>query len=175
MANKWYFIKLNGHYLRKVDLKHSNTTACVSSTDKLVDAKLLNNDMRKNWIMSMALTLKLDPDKDEIKSFRCDVETTPYDGPEDENTLYAIRFKKTDGTHVYFASMDNNGIDTITTEDISESQQLDLADLNKKDTSDKIVKLLTTMQCVGILSDELENTEIEQIAVQRTYENIVEL
>ncbi len=173
MANKWYYLTSHGHYVRRVDMEHSDDKACVYCTDKIVDTKLLTDHQRKNWIISFLMTMQIDPA--DLKSYKCDVETVRVDTPDDD-TLYAIRFTYPDQPCKWIARVRSDGIDTIGTDnELSESERYDLADLNDKETTDKLFNLISAMQKLGILADELANADIEIVPTKRTFNNIVEL
>ena len=63
-----------------------------------------------------------------------------------------------------------DGICTTKTE-MSESESLDVADLNNKDYAEKLAGMLKEMSDNDILSDNLRG-EITIVPIKRTYENI---
>lgn len=162
MSNTWYILKYNGHYIRNVDTEYSKTQSRLSMTDNIYDAKLMNDKMRKNWVFGFALTSDLDLDK--LECIKVDVSSKIVD--ESETDKFGIRFAN--GT--YLTNIEKDGICT-TKPEMSESDSLDHADLNDKETTEKLAGVLKKMSDDDVLSDNLQG-EITVVPIKRVYENI---
>ena len=162
MSRTWYILKYDGHYIRSVDTEYSKTQSRMSMTDNIYDAKLMNNEMRKNWIFSFAFTSDLNLDK--LECVKVDVSSAIVD--ESETDKFGIRFAN--GT--YLTNVKPDGICT-TKPEISESESLDFADLYNKEHTEKLAGMLKEMSDNDELSDNLQG-KITIVPIKRTYENI---
>lgn len=162
MSKTWYILKYDGHYIRNIDKEYSETQQRMIMTDDIYDAKLMNDKMRKNWVFSFALTSDLDLDK--LECIKVDVSSEIVD--ESETDKFGIRF--TNGT--YLTNIEQDGICTTKVE-MSESDSLDHADLNDKETTEKLAGMLKEMSDNDVLADNLQG-EITVVPIKRVYENI---
>ena len=162
MSRTWYILKYDGHYIRSVDTEYSKTQSRMSMTDNIYDAKLMNNEMRKNWIFSFAFTSDLNLDK--LECVKVDVSSAIVD--ESETDKFGIRFAN--GT--YLTNVKPDGICT-TKPEISESESLDFADLYNKEHTEKLAGMLKEMSDNDVLPDNLQG-KITIVPIKRTYENI---
>ena len=162
MSRTWYILKYDGHYIRDVDNEYSKTQSRMSMTDNIHDAKLMDDKMRKNWVFSFALTSDLDLDK--LECIKVDVSSAIVD--ESETDKFGIRFAN--GT--YLTNIKPDGICTTKTE-MSESESLDVADLNDKKHAETLASTFKEMSDNDVLSDSLQG-EITIVPIKRTYENI---
>lgn len=166
MKNKWYALKLKDSYVHNIDHHYNNDTqVCVSTTPHIHDCKLMNDEMRENWIMSLVKTTNANPD--DIKSVKMEVESTIVD--ESETKDFGIRFAN--GT--FAIEMQTDGVCT-TKPTMTESESLDHAGLFCKEHADTIVKLLKTMIEIDMLPDSLAG-EITIVPIKREYTNIQEI
>lgn len=162
MSRTWYILKYDGHYIRNVDNEYSKTRGRMSMTDNIYDAKLMNDGMRKNWVFSFVLMSDLDLDK--LECVKVDISSAIVD--ESETDKFGIRFAN--GT--YLTKIEKDGICTTKVE-MSESESLDVADLNNKEYAKKLAGMLKEMSDDGVLSDNLQG-EITIVPIKRTYGNI---
>ena len=169
MANTWYVLKYKDNYIREVDKDYSDTQCRVISSPKIENAHLLNEYMRKNWIVSLVMTIENIDTKD-IKSYKVEVESKIVN--ESETDTFAVRFKNENGKYVWLLSITPDGL-RATKEDMDESLAIDYADLNDKDTTDLIIHLFNTLKKVGMLESQATDPEI--VPVKRTFTNIEEI
>lgn len=169
MANTWYVLKYKDNYIREVDKDYSETQCRVISSPKIESAHLLNEYMRKNWIVSLVMTIENIDTKD-VKSYKVKVESKIVN--ESETDTFAVRFKNENGKYVWLIGVDTEGMRT-TKENMPESLSIDYADLNDKDTTDLIIKLFKKLKEVGMLDNQVKNPEI--VPIKRTFTNIEEI
>lgn len=169
MANTWYVLKYKDTYIHEVDKDYSDTQCRIMSSPKIENAHLLNELMRKNWIVSLVMTIENIDTKD-IKSYKVEVESKIVN--ESETDTFAIRFKNENGKYVWLLGINMEGL-RATKEDMDESLAIDYADLNNKETTDMIISLFNTLKKVGMLESQATDPEI--VPIKRTYTNIEEI
>lgn len=169
MVNTWYVLKFKGNYVREVDENYNDTQCRVMSSPKIENAHLLNESMRKNWIVSFVMTIE-DLEIKDLKSYKVEVKSEIVN--ESETDTFAVRFKNENGKYVWLIGMTPNGL-RATKEDMPESLSIDYADLNDKDTTDLIIKLFNKLKEVGMLDSQATSAEI--VPIKRTFTNIEEI
>lgn len=169
MVNTWYVLNYKGNYVREVDENYSDTQCRVMSSQKIENAHLLSESMRKNWIVSFVMTIE-DLDIKDLKSYKVEVESKIVN--ESETDTFAVRFKTENGKYVWLKGITPDGL-RATKEDMKESLAIDYADLNDKDTTDLIIKLFNKLKDVGMLDSQATDPEI--VPIKRTFTNIEEI
>ena len=165
MKTKYYVIKVQGNYVADIDYNYSDTQACVKATPKLELAKLMNQEMRVRWITGLCMQLQIDTDTLESESVM--VESTVVD--ESETKTFAVRF----ANGAYLKELVPNGVH-CTKNTLPDYQQLDHADLNGKQATETIVKLLKLMADTDILPDELRG-DFTIVPVKRNFTDVVKI
>lgn len=169
MVNTWYVLQYKGNYIHEVDKDYSDTQCCIMSSPKIGNAHLLSESMRKNWIVSLVMTIE-DLDIKDLKSYKVEVESKIVN--ESETDTFAVRFKNKNGKYVWLIGMTPDGL-RATKEDMKESLAIDYADLNDRDTTDLIIKLFNKLKDVGMLGSQATSAEI--VPIKRTFTNIEEI
>lgn len=169
MVNTWYVLKYKGDYVCEVDENYSDTQCRVVSSPKIESARLLNESMRKNWIVSFVMSIK-DIDVKDLKSYKVEVESEIVN--ESDTDTFAVRFKNENGKQVWLIGITPDEL-RATKEDMPESLSIDYADLNSKKITDMIIDLFKKLKDVGMLDSQA--TDLEIVPIKRTFTNIEEI
>lgn len=160
----WYALKYKGRYVRSVERQDGKTR--IATTEDIRDSKLMNDEMRKNWIMSMIICLK-DFEADKLESIKVDVEATIVDDSETDE--YGIRFESGE----YLVNTSPEGIATTKTS-MTEEECLCYADLFSKEGAKAIAEVLKALSDSDTMEEPMGKT-FTAVPIKRTYSNIISL